>query len=327
MSSTSRVHRLPRLVVVLILLAVGFLAGCLRYTQSLTIHPDDTVSGIIIIAAQPPDDAGADQAPTAPAGLVLPEPTSDSENIVVTPFEHDQESGYKVTFTRVSFAELAAFAPLGNDGGALLITRYGDQLQLMMTLDLTYTLPVQQQQYIATHAETTLAVHVPGEVSETNGEVSGDMITWQLKPFTVNTVSATIESPAHASVRPEGVRSIDPQRAAMLAGGALVVLVLGWFLLRRYLQPSTAAGAHRASSSRRNAPAHRVLTNPDASSQPIQPAVVDRRDRRAVRNAPDPFGEPDPVVRSAQSTSRVRPVREIDEGGWPPPRPLWREHR
>ena len=41
-------HRHARALVAL-LLAVATLSGCLRYTESVTIAKDDTVSGIVII--------------------------------------------------------------------------------------------------------------------------------------------------------------------------------------------------------------------------------------------------------------------------------------
>lgn len=316
MFSPPRVHRLPRVVAVLVMVVVPLLSGCLRYTESLTIHPDDTVSGIIVMAARQPDPVSADEAPPPPSEAALPEPTSDSEDIVVTSFQHDQESGYKVTFARATFDEVAAFAPLGKDGGALLITRYGDQLTIMMTIDLTYPLSGQGQAYVAEHADTTVSLQVPGEVTETNGEVSGDRIRWDLKPFTVNTVSATIISPAEAAVTPAGTRSIDPARAAMLGAGAIAIVALVWFILRRHL--ARPAPAHLG-------PVAAARHEPQRRSGTHRPSLRPHTAATAAR--PGPLGEPDPVVRSAEQTSRVRPVQQIDGGGWPPPRPRWKEHR
>ena len=304
MPSTCRVSRHARFAPILMLMAISLLSGCFRYTQSLTIHPDDTVSGIIVMTARAPDAASASQSPTPPAGAVLPEPDSDSPNIVVAAFEHEEESGYKVTFNRASFEEVAAFAPLSSDGGALLITRYGAELQIMMTVDLTYDLPDEGRDYISTHAETTVSLHVPGRVADTNGEVAGDTITWTLEPFAVNTITATVRSPAGARVAPDGTRSVDPVRAGLLGGTAVLVLALGWLMLRRNprLVPASG-GAHRAGRRKPRAVAS-VAHQPTASSD-----------------------KPDPVVRWGEPASRVRPVHQIDGGGWPPPRPPWKEHR
>jgi hypothetical protein len=334
MPSPSRAHRTPRDVLVLLIVLVPVLAGCLRYTESLTIHQDDTVSGVIVIAAREPDQASASQAPAVPVGAALPEPKSDSERILVAPFAHEQESGYKVTFTRAGFQEVAAFAALGSGGGALLITRYGDRLEILMTVDLTYTLSAQEQAYIAEHADLTVSLEVPGEVVDTNGDISGDRITWKLKPFTVNTVSATVRSPADASPVREATHSVDPMRAALLGAGALVVLALGWFLLRRFTRPA-ASGQASGAPTGRSTPAHDTATSRRRREQPPAPRQHPVAARRPIRGpvvgaapAPaDPFGEPDPVISSVEATSRVRPVHEIDGGGWPPPRPLWREHR
>lgn len=230
------------------------LTGCLRYTQALTIHADDTVSGVIVLAAQQPDAGAA--APATPSGAALPRPQSASENIVVARFLNGPESGYKVTLTRASFAEVAAFAPLGEDGGALLVTRYGRELQIMMTLDLTYPLSGAGQQYIAAHADATVSLKVPGEVSATNGDAGDGVITWTLQPFVVNTVWATVSSPVATAAAPTGTRSVDPLRAALLAAGVLVAAGLLRWSLRRL--PAARPPARRPPT--RRLPARRPPT-------------------------------------------------------------------
>lgn len=320
MSSMSRARRRPGHIFLLLVAVVTALSGCLRYTESLTIHPDDTVSGIIVLAARQPDAGGAVPAPSPPPDLAVPQPQRASENITVAPFEHQGETGYKVTFDRAGFAEVAAFAPLNGNGGALVISRNGDELQIAMTIDLSYPAPPADRDYLTAYADLSVALTVPGEVTATNGARAGDKITWQLAPFQVNTLSATVDFPAGGPVAAEGVRSVDPLRALLLGSSIIAVLILGWFLLRRRLgrgvPPQRAAETAEPLVARSTEPRTARLRDP-------WPAAA----TAAVR------GEPGPVAAAAERPIRVRPVhemrpeREVDGGGWPPPRPPWREHR
>ncbi|WP_166741668.1 LppM family (lipo)protein [Cumulibacter soli] len=287
MPSRSTARPLARLAVVFVAVVMVTLSGCLRYTEALTIHRDDAVSGIIIIAARAPDPVSASQAPAIPADAALQPPQSASEDIVVASFTHAHEAGYKVTFTHASFDDVAAFAPLGEHGGELVLSRDGDMLEVSMSVDLSYDgLDTQGAEYISKTAELTVSLTVPGSVIDTNGVESGGTLTWDLTPFEVNTLTASVHSPCADGATQGGTRSIDPYWAAVFGGGAVLVAVAGWLLARRIRSAGT-----------------------------VTPSSEIRADG----------ARPDPVANPGVRASRVRPEHQSNLGGWPPPRPLWKE--
>ncbi|MFV0534925.1 MAG: LppM family (lipo)protein [Cumulibacter sp.] len=287
MSSRSTALPISRLAVVFVAVMMVTLSGCLRYTEALTIHRDDTVSGIIIIAARAPDPVSASQAPAIPTDAALQPPQSASEDIVVSSFTHAHEAGYKVTFTHANFADVAAFAPLGEDGGELVLSRDGDMVAVSMSVDLNYDgLDAQGTEYIAKTAELTVSLSVPGSVIDTNGVESGGTITWDLTPFEVNTLTASVHSPRTDASAQGGTRSIDPYWAAVFGGGAVLVAVVGWLLVRRARSAETVTSLSEIRADGARA---------------------------------------DPVASSGARASRVRPEHQTNLGGWPPPRPQWKE--
>lgn len=338
-------RRPTRLAATLILvLTAVLLSGCLRYTESLTVKEDDTVSGIIVIAARKSGSSGSVPMPTPAPGQELPRPESGSSRIVVSSFDHDQESGYKVTFRGATFEEVSAFEPLGEKDGALKISRDGDLLKISMTINLTYAAKTEEIDYFKEQAKATVSLTVPGEIVSTDGEVAGQTITWDLQPLELNTLEATVESPK-GTAAVESTRSIDLTRAAIIAAILLGLLGLGWLLGRNRIRAALASGpappkARRDTDSRdtdRAEPGYAPVTGA------IRPAP-----HTGSLTAPDPFGgaehssgvaepaAPSPPVpaATAPTASRVRETaREksdgvtIAGGGWPPPRPRWKEHR
>lgn len=337
---TTQPRRRPSRVVlgVLLMLVVGLLTGCLRYTESLTIATDDTVSGIIIIGARKQGSSGDAPMPTPEPGQQLPEPTSDSPNIVVVPFDHEQESGYKITFRDATFEEVSQFAPLGDKGGALELTRDGEEILISMTIDLTYAVPADQIEYHQDNAKATVQLTVPGTVTSSDGQVDGQQITWELEPLALNTLEARVES-AHGDRTTETSRSIDPTRAAIIAAILVGLLLAGWLLgrgrLRTLLASDDAPGERHRPVRLTDSPPARP---PRAERGPTPSAATTRHPASGVLDLPDPFGEsappppppprtpPDrPASRVPESSSAPSPAEPNAKGGWPPPRPRWKE--
>lgn len=305
---------------ILFVLIPALLSGCLRYTESVTIAPDDTVSGIIIIGARKQGSSGDAPMPSPQPGQQLPAPTSTTSRIVVAPFEHDQESGYKVTFRGATFEEVSQFAPLGEKGGALQLTREGNDILVSMTIDLTYAVPSDQIGYYQDNAKATVQLTVPGTIISSDGQVDGQTVSWELQPLELNTLEARIES-APGAQTVETSRSIDPVRAAIIAAILIGLLLIGWFLARQRLRPLLSSGS----------------PGPIAAPVGAPPATPSRPARTGAIDAPDPFGEhastrsrtqPEPTAsRVPERTRAPSPVQSVAGGGWPPPQPRWREER
>ncbi|GBE66574.1 protein LppM [Mycobacterium sp. MFM001] len=174
---TRRLTQRRLLAMAMLLLVVPIATGCLRVKASLTISPDDTVSGEIIAAAKPRNDkdAGPQLDPNIPF----------SQKVAISKYDRDGYVGSQAVFSDLTFAELPQLANMNPDaqGVNLTLRRAGDLVILEGRADLTsLTDP---------DADVQLSVAFPGAVTSTNGErVDSDMVVWKLKPGVVSTMTA-----------------------------------------------------------------------------------------------------------------------------------------
>lgn len=175
-----RVHprrrRLLALAVLLLVLA-PLAVGCVRVRASITVSPDDQVSGQIIAAAKPRDNQ--DKGPQFSNDLPF------AQKVAISSYSQDGYVGSEAVFANLSFAELPQLANMNRDaaGVDLGLRRAGNLVILDGRVDLT--------SLTDTDAEVSLSVSFPGEVTSTNGDrIDKDVVQWQLKPGVVNTMSA-----------------------------------------------------------------------------------------------------------------------------------------
>ncbi len=161
----------------MLFLVIPVLAGCVRIKASITISPDDLVSGEVIAAAKPRNasDAGPQLDPNLPF----------SEKVAISKYERDGYVGSQAVFSDLTFAELPELANMNSDAQRvnLSLRRAGDLVILEGRADLTsLTDP---------SADVELTVAFPGSVTSTNGDrVDPETVQWKLKPGIVSTISA-----------------------------------------------------------------------------------------------------------------------------------------
>jgi hypothetical protein len=164
-------------VAMLLLVVVPMATGCLRVKASLTISPNDTVSGDIVAAAKPRNekDAGPQLEPNLPF----------SQKVAISKYDRDGYVGSQAVFSDLTFAEVPQLANMNPDaqGVNLSLRRAGDLVILEGRADLTsLTDP---------DADVQLTVAFPGPVTSTNGDrVDSEMVAWKLKPGVVSTMTA-----------------------------------------------------------------------------------------------------------------------------------------
>jgi hypothetical protein len=165
------------LALVLLALIAPMVAGCVRVRASITVSPDDRVSGQIIAAAKAanPDDKGPQLLNSLPF----------SDKVSVSPYSRDDFVGSQAVFSDLTFSELPQLANMNRDAAGVDISlrRAGDLVILEGRADLT--------SLNDPDADVSLNVAFPGEVTSTNGDqVSSDVVQWTLKPGVVSTMSA-----------------------------------------------------------------------------------------------------------------------------------------
>jgi hypothetical protein len=161
----------------LLLLAIPALAGCVRVKASITISPDDLVSGDIIAAAKPRNDK--DNGPQLDPNVAF------SQKVAVSKYDRDGYVGSQATFSDLTFAELPELARMNPDaqGVNLSLRRAGDLVILEGRADLTSLRDPD--------GDVELTVAFPGSVTSTNGDrVDPETVQWKLKPGVVSTLTA-----------------------------------------------------------------------------------------------------------------------------------------
>jgi hypothetical protein len=161
----------------LLLLVIPMVAGCVRIKASITISPDDLVSGDIIAAAKPRNDK--DNGPQLDPNLAF------GQKVAVSKYDHDGYVGSQASFSDLTFAELPELARMNSDaqGVNLSLRRAGDLVILEGRADLT--------SLNDPDADVELSVAFPGSVTSTNGDrVDEQTVQWKLKPGVVSMLSA-----------------------------------------------------------------------------------------------------------------------------------------
>ena len=197
-----RRHRLAGLFLLLLVL-VPCAVGCVRVRASLTVSPDDRVSGQIVAASKAVD--GDDEGPQLLNSLPF------SNKVAVSRYERGDYVGSRAVFSDLTFAEVPQLANMNRDAAGVDITlrRAGNLVILEGRVDLT-TLSDPE-------ADVTLSVAFPGEVTSTNGEqVSTEVVEWKLKPGVVTTMNAQ-------------ARYTDPSARSFT--GAAIWLTVGSFIV------------------------------------------------------------------------------------------------
>lgn len=201
--------RRKRLLALLLLVLIApMIAGCVRVRASITVSPDDRVSGQIIAAAKPKD--GDDKGPQLLNSLPF------ANKVSVSPYERDDYVGSQAVFSDLTFAELPQLANMNADAAGVDISlrRAGDLVILEGRADLT--------SLNDPDADVSLNVAFPGDVTSTNGEqVSSDVVQWTLKPGVVSTMNA------QARYTDPSARSFAGAAIWMGVAAFLVALVVG----------------------------------------------------------------------------------------------------
>jgi hypothetical protein len=164
--------------VALALALVFVLAGCVKLDVDLTVSPDDTASGTMIVAVAKDvvDLAGQD------ADALYDAIASGFAGAAVKTEKYDDGTftGAKVTLTDVPIADLPNPGGAANAGGTFTLTHDGDLYHFTAVLDLGAgpATGISIPEAVTAAAELRVQITFPGEVTETNGTKDGDTARW-----------------------------------------------------------------------------------------------------------------------------------------------------
>lgn len=204
-------------------MAMLALSGCMKMDGDFTVNPNDTVDGTVIIgvskqvASMVGDKASPQQFSNLPEGATAEK------------WSNDTYTGTEITYDNVALADFRENAG-GSGADQLSITHEGSEYVLDGAVDMTTAGSTGDNQFAEQMASQALAsadmqmrFTFPGEVVETNGQVSEDgrTVTFELKPDDRNKMRVVAKDGGDVPWLPIG---IGLGAAAVLgAGSALLV--------------------------------------------------------------------------------------------------------
>jgi len=251
---------LPRFFALGLLVLV--LAGCVRFQADLTLTPENTVSGSVIVAVILTDDTDETREGTATAAAQIATgllgDLATAPGVTSVEYEQDSYLGQRLDFENVP---LTAFS--GTEPGALHFERDGDEYVFNGAIDFS------GESTGGSGAEDdgnlTVKVTFPGTVTETDGTVEGTTVSWS------TAVDQRLEMNARGAATPPGppLALIIGIAAAVLLAVAVVAVIL---VLRGRRKAAVAAGTAPATLD--PAFAAPAAVAPDVAGAPTPPAVV-----------------------------------------------------
>jgi hypothetical protein len=200
--------------------ALVMLTGCVRARADLTVSGDFKVSGTMIAATVPasPDDHGPQ----------LSIPSDLGEDVVLQPYSADGYVGTQLSFANMEFDQfttLVGGSSAASSNYQLLLRRVGDLVYFTGSVDLR-TVP-------ADHADVELRITFPAGVTSSTGSVDDDTVTWNPRPGSITSLSATSDLSTLATA---AWMRWSVLVGALLIGSVLVVSVLALRAHRRSLR-------------------------------------------------------------------------------------------
>jgi hypothetical protein len=155
----------PARVIALSIVSVLALAGCLKVDMNVTLNEDDTASGEYVMAVSKDlaELMGDEDLSTALGSDPI-------EGATTEPYEDDEFVGTTTTFEEVPLEDLS--------DGTMSVTREDDEFVVAGSPgELGGEMATEE---IPAGATATLSVTFPGAVSDHNGVLDGNTVTWDL---------------------------------------------------------------------------------------------------------------------------------------------------
>lgn len=248
---------LPRILAVGVLVLA--LAGCVRFQADLTLNPENTVDGNIVVAVQVSEDtdeareqalAAADQIEADLLGSLR-----DASGVTTSEYEQDEYLGSRIIFDDVA---LDAFS--GQSEDSLKIVREDNSYVFTGALDFSGESVPPEDTGEGDDDNLTVSVTFPGEVTEHNGELSGTTVTW------ATPIDQRLEMSARGSATPAG-----PPILLIVGIGLVVLLVIAAVVAVLVFVRSRAKKA--AVAAPETAPTVPIVEGPAEPTTPPTPAA------------------------------------------------------
>lgn len=167
------------------------LAGCVKMDMQLELQSDDTVDGSMIVAVSSEMAALMGQDPTTIAEELGGDTIDMSEGADVRQEAYDDGEyvGTKITFEGESLTGIS-----GSDDGSLSIVREGDEFVVSGVMDLSAGEAGMEGGDmfgdLSSSFDVRISITFPGRVSDHNGSLDGNTVTWTPSYGQITEISA-----------------------------------------------------------------------------------------------------------------------------------------
>lgn len=237
-----------RTSVLITVLGMLLLSGCFKIDADFTVNSDETVDGTMIVAVEQDflDAMGELGGESEDGGDLITNPEDLPEGTEVEDYDEDGYVGQKVTFEGVTLDEMMSSMDEGDAAAdEWSLTHEGDEFVFEGTMDMTSGEDEIDMSGMMEGAEISISMTFPGDVTESNGEVDGNTVTWEPKVGELNEMRAVASDEAGFPL-------------ALVAGIVVAVLLLA------------GLGAFIVLGRRRTAPAAAPVASPPPG-QPVPP--------------------------------------------------------
>lgn len=225
---TSSIRRRLALAGVMAIALVS-LTGCFKVAMNLDVNSDDTMDGAIIFAVDKQYAGLAGDQALSGAGLNPSDLASLGADATTKPYDDGTYVGQEIDFTGAPLSALSQSMGSGTTGDTFSLTHTNGQFVFDATMDMSGGLgnlpggsssSDAMTQALLDSASFTVSLTFPGAVTDTNGSVEGNTVTWKLDLTGPNTLHAVAGDQAPG------------MSAGIWIGVALTVLLLAglWFL-------------------------------------------------------------------------------------------------
>jgi hypothetical protein len=206
------------------------LTGCVKLDVDLTVTPDDTTNGTLILAV---DARVLEAAGQTPEGLydTLAANVPNDAAIKTEQYDKDGFAGIELTLEDVPVASVPDLGPIGS----FHFTRDGDQYQFDAVLNLgaDATSNISVPEGLTSDADLQVAITFPGEVTATNGQRDGRTARWTPALGQSNQLTATALATGGATGNGDDDASGGLVVVAVIGGLAVIGVAAALFLTRR----------------------------------------------------------------------------------------------
>lgn len=229
-------RRTPLLLLTVLGLVV--LSGCFKLDADFKVNDDETVDGTMIVAL---DEEFSDMMSSMGEGSTgedefFSDPADLPEGAEVEDYSEDGFVGQKVTFEGVTLEEMMSSA---DEDGAVSdewsLTHEDGEFVFEGSFDMSSEDDeMVDMSALMKDAEISISMEFPGDVSESNGDIDGNRVTWEPKVGEKNEMRAVASDEAGFPFALLG---------GVVAVLALVAAVVVFLLLRRRESAASAAAA------------------------------------------------------------------------------------